>query len=441
MGSLADGPAPCFGCSDAQNPSRRVAATCTAPITRGMTMACIVQKFGGSSLSDVDKIMQVARMVARVKAQGMDVAAVVSAMGKTTNQLVEMARSISPKPPRREMDMLLSTGERITMALLCMALNELGVQAVSLTGSQCGIITNHRHNDAQVIEVRPFRVLDELAEGKVVVVGGFQGVSYKRDITTLGRGGSDTTAVALAAAIDAQRCEIYSDVDGVYSADPATVADARHLPEVSYPVMQEMSAAGAKVLNAQAVQFAKEKQIAIYAGSTFDRRRETVVRKFPPGKVAGVQAVVSEKEITRVRISGDRALAEFNWALDYLEQEQVSVKEVHAAQVSTGACPSQVSFIVSSPNVYGWKEIRERLVQRLGAAVRFDTHLSALSLIGEGLNRTNATLMEALALLEGHDIAVAGVATTSFRVSLLVPREKIDAGVRLCHGNWIAPTI
>jgi aspartate kinase len=404
-------------------------------------MTCIVQKFGGSSLSDVDKIMKVARMIARVKEQGMDVAAVVSAMGKTTNQLVEMARGISAKPPRREMDMLLSTGERITMSLLCIALNELGVQSVSLTGSQCGIITNHRHNDAQVIEVRPFRVLDELAEGRVVVVGGFQGVSYKRDITTLGRGGSDTTAVALAAAIDAERCEIYSDVDGVYSADPSTVADARHLPEVSYPVMQEMSAAGAKVLNAQAVQFAKEKQIAIYARSTFDRRRETVVRKLPPGKVAGVQAVVSETAITRVRFSGDQALAGFKWALGFLEQEQVPVKEIHAAEMPTDPFTSRVSFVVSSPDVYGWQEIRETLAQRLGDAVSFDTHLSALSLIGEGLNRTNATLIEALALLEHHGIVVAGITTTSFRISLLVPREKIDAGVRLCHGNWIAERI
>lgn len=401
-------------------------------------MTCIVQKFGGSSLSDVDKIMKVACMIARAKKQGMDVAAVVSAMGKTTNQLVEMARSISPKPPRREMDMLLSTGERITMSLLCMALNEMGVQSVSLTGSQCGIITNHRHNDAQVIEVRPFRVLDELAEGKVVVVGGFQGVSYKRDITTLGRGGSDTTAVALAAALDAERCEIYSDVDGVYSADPSTVADARHLPEVSYPVMQEMSAAGAKVLNAQAVQFAKEKQIAIYAGSTFDRRRETVVRKFQPGMVAGVQAVVSEAAITRVRISGDLALAGFKKALDFLEREQVPVKEIHAADMPVDSEQSRVSFVVSSPNVYGWEAIRERLARQLGNAVRFDTHLGALSLIGEGLNRTNATLIEALELLERHDIPVAGITTTSFRISLLVPREKIDAGVRLCHGHWIA---
>lgn len=401
-------------------------------------MTCIVQKYGGSSLADVDKIKQVAEMIARVKQQGVDVAVVVSAMGKTTNQLVEMARSIAPKPSRREMDMLLSTGERITMSLLCMALHQLGVESVSLTGSQCGIITNHRHNDAQVIEVRPFRVQDELADGKVVVVGGFQGVSYKREITTLGRGGSDTTAVALAAALDAQRCEIYSDVDGVYSADPSVAADARHLPEISYPVMQEMSAAGAKVLNAQAVQFAKEKQIAIYAGSTFDRRKETVVRKIAPGRVVGVQAVVSEKEITRLRIKGKTALSDFSWASDFLEQEQVPIKEVHVTEVSDDPNPSRASFIVSSPNIYGWTEIKAKMEQHLGDAVQFDNHLSALSLIGEGLNRDNATLLEAITLLEQHGIPIAGVTTTSFRISLLVSRERIDESVRLCHGKWVA---
>ncbi len=389
-------------------------------------------------MADVDKIMKIAGMIAQVKKQGMDVAVVVSAMGKTTNHLVDMARNISPKPPRREMDMLLSTGERITMSLLCMALNKLGVESVSLTGSQCGIITNHRHNDAQVIEVRPFRVQDELAEGKVVVVGGFQGVSYKRDITTLGRGGSDTTAVALAAALDAERCEIYSDVDGVYSADPSVVADARHLPDISYPVMQEMSAAGAKVLNAQAVQFAKEKQIAIYAGSTFDRRKETIVRKIAPGAVVGVQAVVSEKVITRVRIKGKTALSDFSWAADFLEHEQVPIKEVHVTEISDDPNPSKASFILSSPNIYGWEEIKEKMEQRLGDAVQFDTHLSALSLIGEGLNRDNATLLTAMALMEQHGIRIAGVTTTSFRISLLVPREKIDESVRLCHKKWVA---
>ncbi len=401
-------------------------------------MTRIVQKYGGSSLADADKIMKIAEMIARVRQQGMEVATVVSAMGKTTNQLVDLARSISSTPPRREMDMLLSTGERITMSLLCMALHKLGVEAVSLTGSQCGIITNHRHNDAQVIEVRPFRVQDELAEGKVVVVGGFQGVSYKRDITTLGRGGSDTTAVALAAALDAERCEIYSDVDGVYSADPSVVADARHLPEISYPAMQEMSAAGAKVLNAQAVQFAKEKQIAIYAGSTFDRRKETIVRKIAPGIVVGVQAVVSEKEITRVRIDGSAVLSDFYWATDFLEQEHVAIKEVHVTDGADDHGPSQASFIVSSANIYTWPEIQEKLEQHLGNAIQFDTHLSALSLIGEGLNRDNTTLLKTMTLLEQHGIPIAGLTTTSFRISLLVPMEKIDESVRLCHGQWVA---
>ncbi|BBO75114.1 aspartokinase [Desulfosarcina widdelii] len=400
-------------------------------------MTCVVQKYGGSSLADMDKIKRVARIIADVKAKGVGVAVVVSAMGKTTNHLVEMAAEVSPRPPRREMDMLLSTGERITMSLLCMALSELGAQAVSLTGSQCGIITNHRHNDAQVIEVRPFRVLDEMAAGKIVVVGGFQGVSYRRDITTLGRGGSDTTAVALAAAINADRCEIYSDVDGVYTSDPSTVADARHLPELSYPVMQEMSVAGAKVLNAQAVQFAKEKQIAIYARSTFDRNRETVVRRFAPGEVVGVQAVVSEKEIVRVRIRGSRVLSDFNRALEILENEQVPVKEVHVTRTQGSTVSPRATFVVSSTNIYGWDAIQTNLARELGASIAFDDHLGALSLIGEGLNRTNVTLIEAIELLKNNAIEVFGISTTSFRISLLVPRESVAAGVRVCHANWI----
>ena len=400
-------------------------------------MTCIVHKYGGSSVADVEKLKQIARMIASAKTETDQVAVVVSAMGKTTNNLVNMARSLSPDPPRREMDMLLSTGERITMSLLCMALHQRGMDAVSLTGSQCGIITNDRHNDAQVIEVRPFRVQDEMAKGKVVVIGGFQGVSYKRDITTLGRGGSDTTAVALAAALDAERCEIYSDVDGVYSADPAMVADAKHLPEISYPVMQEMSAAGAKVLNAHAVQFAKEKQIAIYARSTFERGRETIVRKMAPGLVLGIQAVVSEQEITRIRINGDNAISDFQWALDYLEKEQIPIKELHAETTDDKNSHSGVSFVVSSQNVYGWKKIKQQLINRLGEHIRFDTHLSALSLIGEGLNRTNVVLLQTMSLLRQQKIDIAGITTTSFRISLLIPKGIIGDAVRLCHDHWI----
>lgn len=399
-------------------------------------MTCIVQKYGGSSVADVEKLRKVAGLIAEVKNRQLDVAVVVSAMGKTTDNLLSMARGVSPRPPRREMDMLLSTGERITMALLCMALNELGITAISLTGSQAGIITNDRHNDAQVIEVRPFRVQDEMAQGKVVIIGGFQGVSYKRDITTLGRGGSDTSAVALAAALDAERCEIYSDVDGVYSSDPAVVADARHLPEISYQVMQEMSMAGAKVLNASAVQFAKEKKIAIYARSTFSPGKETIIRRLSSGSIVGVQAVVRESRIERIRFNGCDSASCFEKAVSFLESEQVPVKEVSVSQVPGDGDLAKASFVVSTDHIYGWEEIKAELKAGVGAGIVFDTGLAAVSLIGEGLNRNNQTLLEVLALMKANHIDVSGITTTSFRISLLVPRDRIDESVRLCHAHW-----
>jgi aspartate kinase len=400
-------------------------------------MACIVQKYGGSSVANVDKLRQIARLIAEAKAKKIDIAVVVSAMGKTTDELIMMARLISPKPQRREMDMLLSTGERITMSLLCMALNELGLEAVSLTGSQAGIITNDRHNDARVIEVRPFRVQDELAQNKVVIVGGFQGVSYKRDITTLGRGGSDTTAVALAAALDAEHCEIYSDVDGVYSTDPSVAAEARHLPEITYPVMQEMSMAGAKVLHAHAVEFAKEKNIAIYARSTFNPGRETVIRRLPPGTITGVQAVVSEKKVERIRLNGTAAGNHFRKAVEYLESEQIPIKEVNFTENADGN-KSKASFVVSTQNILGWKHIKSTLIDLIESGLEFDTGLSALSLIGEGLNRDNLMLLQTLELLSGSGIAVSGISTTSFRISLLLPRDQIEKGVHLCHNRWVS---
>ncbi|HSA23875.1 MAG TPA: aspartate kinase, partial [Myxococcota bacterium] len=197
-------------------------------------MSILVQKYGGSSVADEQKIQQVAERVVAAKRAGRELVVVVSAMGKTTDQLLAQARRIHPDPPRRELDMLTSVGERISMALLSMAIQRLGFDAISFTGSQSGIITNDRHSDARIIEVRPFRLQDELSRGRIVIVAGFQGMSYRREITTLGRGGSDTTAVALAAALGAE-CEIYGDVDGVYTADPKVVADARHIPSLEYP--------------------------------------------------------------------------------------------------------------------------------------------------------------------------------------------------------------
>src|SRR5579862_7912376 len=238
-------------------------------------MAVLVQKYGGSSVADVAKIGQVADKVVAAKRAGSDVVVVVSAMGKTTDGLLALAKSVGAggaeaEPPRRELDMLVSTGERVTMALLSIAIHARGFDAISFTGSQSGIITNDRHFDARIIEVRPHRIEDELARGRIVIVAGYQGMSYRREITTLGRGGSDTTAVALAAALGAERCEIYSDVDGVYTADPRSVPDAAHLPELDCDTMQEMAEAGAKVLNARAVEWAKKSGVVIAARRTAD---------------------------------------------------------------------------------------------------------------------------------------------------------------------------
>lgn len=400
-------------------------------------MKCIVQKYGGSSVADIDKIKKIAGMIANVKREGYDVAVVVSAMSKTTNNLIELAKNISSDPPKREMDMLLSTGERITMALLCIALNELGIAAISLTGSQSGIITNDRHNDARVIEVRPFRVQDEMARGRVVVVGGFQGVSYTRDITTLGRGGSDTSAVALAAALNAERCEIYSDIDGVYTADPSQIKEAEHLPEISYQQMQEMSLAGAKVLNAQAVQFAKEAQIAIYARSTFQPGKETIVRKLAPGIPKGVKSVVSENDVIRVRLSGSNASRYFKALTEMFEEKQIPIKELSVNYDESSALNSNISFIISHKNIYGWDNIHNSMLKICNNEICFDSDFGALSLIGEGLSNDVSTLNDTLKYLNENNIQVFGVTTTSFRISIIVKSENLQKCVALCHKMWI----
>ncbi len=393
-------------------------------------MPVIVQKYGGSSLSDIDKIKKIAQMIAAVKKEGIDVVAVVSAMGKTTNQLIEMAKSLSPDPEKRELDMLLSTGERITMALLCISLNDLGIKAISLTGSQSGIITNDRYNDASVIEVRPFRVQDELAKGQVVVIGGFQGVSYKRDITTLGRGGSDTSAVALAAALNAERCEIYSDVDGVYTADPNLIKEAKHLPELSFQQLQEMSEAGAKVLNAQAVQFAKESRIAIYSRSTFNPGRETIIRETQPTEKLSVIAVVHETDISRITFEDSNHIDIF----EFLGQRDISVKELNLFNENDN---SRISFVISRKNIHSWDKVETELKNTFKNKISINNSLSAVSLIGEGFSRDSQIISRTISVLSENKIELFGLTTTSFRLSILIKNEFLETTVAILHKYWI----
>jgi aspartate kinase len=395
-------------------------------------VAVVVQKYGGSSVADVQKLRSVAERVMRTRQLGHDVVVVVSAMGDTTDELLAMAKQVSPNPDRRELDMLLSAGERISMALLSMAIRERGGDAISFTGSQSGIITNDRHIDARIIEVRPFRVQDELSRGKVVVIAGYQGVSYKKEITTLGRGGSDTTAVAMAAALDAEYCEICSDVDGVYSADPRVVPDARRIGTLSYEETQEMAEAGAKVLNAQAVEFAKDKGIAIYARATEGAlpgpnpsSDGTVVRRSPPRMPGTVVGVASEKDI--VMLDGDGPPGEL---LAVLADRGVAGKQLHVFGDRT-------TVAISRENLHDEDRLREALTTQLGGRARLVDGLAAVSIVGAGINATYNNVRAGMATFASLGIVPAGVATSSFRVTWMVPRERAADVVRALHTRFI----
>ena len=395
-------------------------------------MAVIVQKYGGSSVADVKKLKAVAARVLRTRQLGHDVVVVVSAMGDTTDELLTLAKQISPNPDRRELDMLLSAGERISMALLSIAIREGGADAISFTGSQSGIITNDRHVDARIIEVRPFRVQDELARGKIVVIAGYQGVSYKKEVTTLGRGGSDTTAVAMAAALDAEYCEICSDVDGVYSADPRVVPNARRIGTLSYEETQEMAEAGAKVLNAQAVEFAKEKGIAIYARATEgplpgpDPSSDgTVVRKSPPRMPGTVVGVASEQDI--IMLDGDGPAGEL---LALLADRGIAGKQLHVFGAHS-------TVAISRENLHDEDRLREALRTRLTNRGRLVDGLGAVSVVGAGINATYANVRAGLDTLASLSIEPTGIATSSFRITWMIPRERVKDAVRALHGRFI----
>ncbi len=396
-------------------------------------MAIVVQKYGGSSVADVRRIREVAEKVAATKAAGRDVVVVVSAMGDTTDELLALAREVSECPARRELDMLLSAGERISMALVSLALNARGVPAVSFTGSQSGIVTNDAHSNARIVEVRPYRVRDELDRGRVVIVAGYQGVSYKKEVTTLGRGGSDTTAVALAAALDAD-CEIYSDVDGVYDADPRVVPGARRIAELGYEEMQELAEAGARVLNAQAVEFAKERGIAIYARATRGGG-ETIVRRFPPRLPGRVVGVASESGLVAVT-TADEGPGLVLELLSLLDEREASGKQLlfqdWPARGGAG------SLVLSLENQHDFAGLRREIGARFGGRVQLREGVGAVSAIGAGINASFATLRRAYAVVAATGAVPLAISTSGFRVSLLLEERALEEAVRALHRELVA---
>ncbi len=393
-------------------------------------MGILVQKFGGSSVSDIDKIKAVARRVVATREAGYDLVVVVSAMGDTTDDLLEMARAINPSPSRRELDMLLSVGERISMALLSMAVHAHGHLAISLTGSQCGIITTDSHSNARIMDVRPFRVQDELDKGHIVIVAGYQGTSYRREVTTLGRGGSDTTAVALAAALSAEACEIYSDVDGIFSADPRVVLDAKQLLSLTYEEMQELARSGAKVLNEQAVEFARLSNIALFARSThLPDSAGTVIR--PDGfsdRAARAEAGVPFVAVSHMarglfveaptsaaakRLGehlGDYECVSVDWRTDSL-QAYLSVENLHDRE----------RFVAD--------------VTALDETIRVE-NAGIISVVGEGIGAKPKWIGKAqAALLEaGVDIRSSFCART--RLTFVVDEHHVMAGANALHSAF-----
>ena len=392
-------------------------------------MSIIVQKYGGSSVADIHKLHAVAERVVAAKAAGHDVVVVVSAMGKTTENLLLLAReaAAAAEPPRRELDMLVSTGERVSMALLSIAVQSRGYEAISFTGSQSGIITNDRHFDARILEVRAHRIEDELARGRIVIVAGYQGMSYKREITTLGRGGSDTTAVALAAALGAERCEIYSDVDGVYSADPRSVPAARHLPQLDYSTMQEMAESGAKVLNAQAVEWAKRHRVILHARRTGDRfgpdgnARETIVGG---DSSSGARAVVAQRGLAMLRApaAGARAL------LDAAARALLPLRDLSLVDGRVIACAPLL-------NVPDLSRVRRELSRSNIPGLAFETGLGSVSLIGVDVGSQPETLVTALQAL---DAPPAWIASSPLRISCIVEEGQVGAAEQAFHACFVA---
>ncbi|ADO73429.1 aspartate kinase [Stigmatella aurantiaca] len=393
----------------------------------------VVQKYGGSSVAGVEKLRKVAQRVKAKREAGYRMVVVVSAMGDTTDELLTLAKQISPDPPRRELDMLLTCGERISMALLSMALQEMGVPAISFTGSQSGIITNDAHAQARIVEVRPYRILDELERGKVVIVAGYQGVSFKKEVTTLGRGGSDTTAVALAAALEAEACEIYSDVDGIFSADPRVVPDALKLEALSYDEMQELASAGAKVLNAQAVEFAKAKGIVILARTAHGQGAGTAIQEMASVPGSRVKGVTAEHDMAVLSAASERVkLPEL---LEFLDARGVRGRALSFDGLR--GREARTYIVVPLQDVHGLEGVRQALAVRFGDTVSLQEHLGTVTCVGAGINADWMHLRRALLAAEETGAHVHAAHTSPLQLSLLVDKSSLNRLTARLHREFL----
>ena len=403
-------------------------------------MGLIVQKFGGSSVADAEGMKRVAARIVATKKAGNQVVVVVSAMGDTTDELIELANAVTPIPQGRELDMLLTAGERISMAVLAMAINNLGFEALSFTGSQAGVITDSVHGKARIIDVTPGRIREAIDSGAIAIVAGFQGISQDtKDITTLGRGGSDTTAVALAAALDADVCEIYTDVDGVFSADPRVVPAARKLKTVTYEEMLELAAAGAKVLHLRCVEYARRFNLPIHVRSSFSPNEGTwVVENHPEGGtmeqaiISGVAHDKSEAKVTIVGVPDRTGIAAriFQAIADNDINVDMIVQNVSAA--ATGL--TDISFTV--PKAEGQKAtgVLQRIQGEVGfASIIYDDTIGKLSLVGAGMRSHPGVTATFFASMADAGVNIEMISTSEIRISVIVREADVERAAKAAH--------
>lgn len=383
----------------------------------------IVQKYGGTSVGSVERIKHVAKRIVKAKNKGYKVVVVVSAMGKTTDQLIEKALEINPNPPSREWDMLLSTGEQITISLLAMAIQELNEDVVSLTGSQCGIFTDGKHKKARITEINSDRIESELKEGKIVIAAGFQGISKDNDITTLGRGGSDTTAVALAAAINAEKCEIYTDVDGVYTSDPRLVTNAKLLHSISYDEMLELASLGANVLHSRSVELARKYNVPLVVKSSFNEGCGTEIVEVNNVEKVLVRGVSLDKNIAKISILEvpDKPGIAFK-VFSILSKNNIKIDMI--IQNVNKKSVNDISFTVKIDDLQEAVEIANKVGNEIGAKeVVFDESVSKLSVIGTGIAGSAEVASTFFESLYDLGINIQMISTSEIKISCIISQE------------------
>ena len=402
-------------------------------------MALIVHKYGGTSLADPERIRRVASHICATRAAGHELVVVVSAMGRTTDELAELAEQLSHAPGARhprELDMLLTAGERIAMALLAMAVREAGQEAISFTGSQAAIITDSRHTGARIQEVRADRVREELDRGRVVIVAGFQGVSRAREVTTLGRGGSDTTAVALAAALGAERCEIHTDVTGVFTADPAVVPGARRIDHIGYDEMTELAVSGARVLHARAVEIAGrfEVPVRVRPAAAPDEDGTLIARREPSMEDPAITGVASEAGYVRVVLRGlPLAPATMTGLLDGLTAADVSVDLLSQVDDPDGRT---IQLTVRTSDLEAARAVYGPLVAEADGPAEEKTGLARVTLVGSAMHKRPGVFAQVFSLLEAGGVEVYDVSASSVSIIVMVAAEEEETAVRLLHDGF-----